>query len=275
MLTGFIQDSDFIVVLQTAFRSGSGFLPLGSALESDSKKTLSPNTSGAHQRWPESFFRPLLFLNFWIRVRYILQIWESDSCSESGYNHQSNRNLSMFLPRKWPHRLLPKWKSDSGSCFSQIFDSGSGFERKSRMLPESTTVTRIRSHLLRAWSRLWILWIRTPTASNRIRSKVFFPVDGSGLDVNFVCWKNVTGCLLDLYFPGLEQESNCLNIVVTSSGLDSDSRFAKHDWIQTRKIRVRTPLVGWGYMPEVSMDRIRIGYPSEYLRFFRIRIGFG
>jgi len=25
----------------------------------------------------------------------------------------------------------------------------------------------------------------------------------------------------------------------------------------------------------VSMDRIRIGYPAGYLRFFRIRIGFG
>jgi len=36
MLTGFRQDSDFIFVLQTGF--GSGFLPLGSGLESDSKK---------------------------------------------------------------------------------------------------------------------------------------------------------------------------------------------------------------------------------------------
>jgi len=27
--------------------------------------------------------------------------------------------------------------------------------------------------------------------------------------------------------------------------------------------------------PEVSMDRIRIGYPEGYLRYFRIRIGFG
>jgi len=27
MLTGFFQDSDFIVVLQTGFGSGSGFLP--------------------------------------------------------------------------------------------------------------------------------------------------------------------------------------------------------------------------------------------------------
>jgi len=32
------QDSDFIVVLQTAFGSGSGFLPVVSGLESDSKK---------------------------------------------------------------------------------------------------------------------------------------------------------------------------------------------------------------------------------------------
>jgi len=38
MLTGFFQDSDFIVVLQTGFGSGSGFLPLKSGLESDSKK---------------------------------------------------------------------------------------------------------------------------------------------------------------------------------------------------------------------------------------------
>jgi len=42
----------------------------------------------------------------------------------------------MFLPTKWPHRLLllPKWKSDSGSGsgFSQFFDSryGSGPEIK-------------------------------------------------------------------------------------------------------------------------------------------------
>ena len=33
----------------------------------------------------------------------ILQIWESDSCSDSGYNHRSNRNLPMFLPKTWPH----------------------------------------------------------------------------------------------------------------------------------------------------------------------------
>jgi len=47
----------------------------------------------------------------------ILQIWESDTGSDSGYYHWSNRNLPMFLLKKWPHRhlLLPKWKSESGS----------------------------------------------------------------------------------------------------------------------------------------------------------------
>jgi len=64
----------------------------------------------------------------------ILQIWESDTCSDSGYNHRSNRNSPMFLPKKWPHRLLllPKLKSDSGSgsVFSEKFDSRSGSERK-------------------------------------------------------------------------------------------------------------------------------------------------
>jgi len=44
MLTGFFQDSDFIFVLQTGFGSGSGFLPLGSRLES-TRKNLSPNTA--------------------------------------------------------------------------------------------------------------------------------------------------------------------------------------------------------------------------------------
>ena len=66
----------------------------------------------------------------------ILQIWESNTCSDSGYNHRSNRNFPMFLPKKWPHRLLllPKRKIDSGSGsgVSQIFDSGSESERKTQ-----------------------------------------------------------------------------------------------------------------------------------------------
>jgi len=68
----------------------------------------------------------------------ILQIWESDSCSDSGYSHRSNRNLPMFFPKKRPQRflLLPKWKSGSGfgSGFPKIIDSGSGSgsERKTQ-----------------------------------------------------------------------------------------------------------------------------------------------
>jgi len=38
MSIGFFQESDFIFVLQRGFGSGSGLLPLGSGLESDSKK---------------------------------------------------------------------------------------------------------------------------------------------------------------------------------------------------------------------------------------------
>jgi len=34
-------------------------------------------------------------------VPAIFQIWESDSCSDSDYNHRSNRNLPMFLLKKW------------------------------------------------------------------------------------------------------------------------------------------------------------------------------
>jgi len=85
----------------------------------------------------------------------ILQIWESDSCSDSGYNHPANFNLAMFLPKKSPHKflLLPKWKSDSGSesGFSQILTPDPDPKEKRRILPESTPVIRIRSHL---WHRL-------------------------------------------------------------------------------------------------------------------------
>jgi len=69
-----------------------------------------------------------------------VQIWESDSCSDSGY-HRCNRHSAMFILRIchiWkPSRfLLLKMKSDSesGSGFSQIFDfgSGAGTERKTQ-----------------------------------------------------------------------------------------------------------------------------------------------
>ena len=53
----------------------------------------------------------------------------------------------------------------------------------------------------------------------------------------YVCWKNVTGCLLNLYLSGVKQESVCLCHVGTGSGMDSVSKFAKQDWIRTQKIQ--------------------------------------
>jgi len=49
MLTRFFKDSDFIVVLQTRF--GSGFLTLGSGLESDSKKLESEHLWQIYRAW--------------------------------------------------------------------------------------------------------------------------------------------------------------------------------------------------------------------------------
>jgi len=133
-----------------------------------SRKNLALAKHCLNKRWPESLFQTptsLLFKNFWIRVRIRIRIrlffkfYESDSYSDSGNNHRSNRNLLMFLLKKWPHRLLllPKLKSDSGSGFdfSQIFDSPtrSGPKEKRRILPESTPELLIRCHL---WSELHI-----------------------------------------------------------------------------------------------------------------------
>jgi len=60
----------------------------------------------------------------------------------------------------------------------------------------------------------------------------------------FYC-KNITGCLLDLYIPGVKKESDCLNQVGTGSGLDSDSQFAKEDWIRTQKNQSPNPSTGY------------------------------
>jgi len=56
------------------------------------------------QRWPESYFSdsdsaPVpKFLNPGPDPgSESFQIWETDSCSDSGYNHWSNRNLPMFF----------------------------------------------------------------------------------------------------------------------------------------------------------------------------------
>jgi len=41
-------------------------------------------------------------------------------------------------------------------------------------------------HQWYAWTGFGIFWIRTPVASNRIRSEVFFAVAGVGMDLDFV-----------------------------------------------------------------------------------------
>ena len=78
----------------------------------------------------------------------ILQIWESDSCSDSGYNIRSNRDLPLFLPKKWLHRLCHcrngRVTPDLGPVFLKLLTPGP--KGKRRILPQSTPASRIRSH---------------------------------------------------------------------------------------------------------------------------------
>jgi len=91
-----------------------------------------------HQKWPESLFEnptPLLFQNIFIRPGSgIFQIWESDTCSKSGYC-RSNRNLPMFFLKKWPRRLLLLTKlkvtPDPGPVFHNILTPGPDPKQKS------------------------------------------------------------------------------------------------------------------------------------------------
>jgi len=80
----------------------------------------------------------------------IFQIWESDSCSDSGYSHQSHPNSAMFLLKKLPHRLLllPKLKNDSvpGPVFHKFFTPGPAPVRKKNAEPFQSR-HRIRFHL--------------------------------------------------------------------------------------------------------------------------------
>ena len=60
-------------------------------------------------------------------------------------------------------------------------------------------------HQRYAWTGLQIFWIRTPAASNRIRSLVFLPVAGTGLDLDFVLTEKT---LLVVYFTDIQPHSN-------------------------------------------------------------------
>jgi len=91
------------------------------------------------QRWPESLFQTaaaLLFQNLWIRVRIRVRkffIFENPTPVQTPATIIDPTVIHPCLYfKKWPHRLLllSKWKSYSGSGFSQNFDSGS--ERKGK-----------------------------------------------------------------------------------------------------------------------------------------------
>ena len=85
-------------------------------------------------------------------------IWESDSCSDSGYNHRSKRNLPRFYLRNdHTDSYSRNWKvnPDPGPVFRKFLTPGRdpGPKEKRRILPESTPVLRIRYYLW--WVRRW------------------------------------------------------------------------------------------------------------------------
>jgi len=112
----------------------------------------------ALQRRPESLFQ--LRLHSCSKILNpgpaTFQIWESDSCSESGY-YQPNRNLPMFVLRNDHARLLllPKLKSNTGPgsvVFTKfLLRHRIWVQTKRRILPELTPGLRILSHL---WSEM-------------------------------------------------------------------------------------------------------------------------
>jgi len=79
------------------------------------------------------------------------QIWESDFCSYSSYHHRSNRNLPVFLLKKYntDSCYCRNWKMTLGPDFPNFFTLGPdpGPKVKPRILQESTPVHRIHGHL--------------------------------------------------------------------------------------------------------------------------------
>jgi len=101
--------------------------------------SLSRFTFVISQRWPESLFQtptPLLFQNFWIRVRiWVRQFFnlkKQTPVQTPAAIIDSTVIYPCFYNKTWPRRLLllMKLKSDSGSVFLQIFDSGYGSRSK-------------------------------------------------------------------------------------------------------------------------------------------------
>ena len=97
----------------------------------------------------------------------IFQNWESDSCSRSGYNHRSNRNLPVFYLRNdhIDSCCCRNWKVTPDPVFPKFLSPGPdpGPKEKRRILPESTSPLWIRSYLWYgcstddAWIEIWFL----------------------------------------------------------------------------------------------------------------------
>ena len=82
-------------------------------------------------------------------VATIFLIWESDSCSDYGYNHRSNRNLPMFYLTNdnTDSCYCRNWKAtpDPGPVFHKFLTLGP--KERCKILPESNPAIRIQYHL--------------------------------------------------------------------------------------------------------------------------------
>jgi len=63
-----------------------------------------------------------------------------------------------------------------------------------------------------AWTRFGIVWFRTPTTSNGIRSEFFFTAAGAGLDLDFVfAVKTIlVVCMICTVFTRSQARAHCL-----------------------------------------------------------------
>ena len=113
---------------------------------------------GLHQRWPESLFQtatPLLFQNFWIRVRIrVHQIFkfENPTLVQTPTTVIAPTIIyPCFYLRNDPTDscYCGNWKvtQGSGPVFHKFLTPGPGPKEKRRILPKSNPALRIRCHL--------------------------------------------------------------------------------------------------------------------------------
>jgi len=120
-------------------------------------------TRGGHQRWPELHATPLLFQNFWIRIRFRIRFrqffkFENPTPVQTPATIDPTPNLPMFLLKKWPKRLpatAEKWLGILVHFFTNFdFESHWCMRRRCRgcnHTPKSFHLVKIRekSHRIR------------------------------------------------------------------------------------------------------------------------------